>query len=206
MNEAFTEEAGKPAVAKPQHVNLGLAIDLQNSDGSRQLLVPNIKGAETMDFRQFWTAYQDIVRKARVRQACRHRLRRKHDVEPHQPGHDRAPRALRCPGLAQGQGCIIGIGSLEYPAAFQGASEETLARLAVSKQVTLHLHVRPPDHPGRAVRGVPAADPRAAARRGRVLRHDLREPAHPVRAGPLDPGLLRRPRGRRSPGPPGCRR
>ena len=45
-------------------VNLGLAIDLQKPDGSRQLLVPNIKGADTMDFANFWAAYEDVVRRA----------------------------------------------------------------------------------------------------------------------------------------------
>src|SRR2546430_553511 len=51
MNYAYTEVDGKPAVARPEHVNLGLAIDVVGRDGSRQLLVPSIKAAETMDFR-----------------------------------------------------------------------------------------------------------------------------------------------------------
>ena len=54
MNAAYAEEDGKPFLAIPHHVNLGLAIDLKAKDGSRnRLLVPNIKGAEEMDFRQF---------------------------------------------------------------------------------------------------------------------------------------------------------
>jgi multifunctional 2-oxoglutarate metabolism enzyme len=64
MNAAYAEEDGKPVLATPHHVNLGLAIDMKGKDGSRQLLVPNIKGADGMDFRQFWTAYEDVVRKA----------------------------------------------------------------------------------------------------------------------------------------------
>ena len=52
MNHAYTEVDGKPAVVRPEHVNLGLAIDLVGRDGSRQLLVPSIKGAEALDFRQ----------------------------------------------------------------------------------------------------------------------------------------------------------
>ncbi|HEV3290058.1 MAG TPA: 2-oxo acid dehydrogenase subunit E2, partial [Streptosporangiaceae bacterium] len=65
MNDSYTEENGKPAIAKPDHVNLGLAIDVHSADGGRQLLVPNIKAAEEMDFRQFWTTYEDVVRRAR---------------------------------------------------------------------------------------------------------------------------------------------
>jgi 2-oxoglutarate dehydrogenase E1 component len=139
MNEAYTEAVSpdggaKPAVAKPAHVNLGLAIDLQHADGSRQLLVPNIKGAETMDFRQFWTAYQDIVRKARSGKLAVTDFAGT-TLSLTNPGTIGTVHSV--PRLMQGQGCIIGIGAMEYPAAFQGAAEETLARLAVSKQVTL---------------------------------------------------------------------
>src|ERR1019366_9066990 len=45
---------------------LGLAIDIRKDDGARQLLVPNVKAAEALDFRQFWMAYEDVVRKART--------------------------------------------------------------------------------------------------------------------------------------------
>src|SRR5690606_38373779 len=41
------------------------------------------------------------------------------------------------PRLMKGQGCIIGVGSLEYPAEWQGASPELIARNAVSKILTL---------------------------------------------------------------------
>jgi multifunctional 2-oxoglutarate metabolism enzyme len=139
MNEAYAEDgAGKPAVAKPPHVNLGLAIDLQrvgpDGDGSRQLVVPNIKGAESMDFRQFWTAYQDVVRKARSGKLAVTDFAGT-TLSLTNPGTIGTVHSV--PRLMQGQGCIVGIGAMEYPAAFQGASEETLARLAISKQVTL---------------------------------------------------------------------
>ena len=65
MNVGFEVVDGKPNLITPAHVNLGLAIDMQKPDGTRQLLVPDIKGAETMDFAGFWTAYEEIVRKAR---------------------------------------------------------------------------------------------------------------------------------------------
>jgi 2-oxoglutarate dehydrogenase E1 component len=66
MNYGFTEVDGKPAVLRPEHVNFGLAIDMQKPDGTRQLLVPSIKGSEAMDFQQFWSAYEDVVRRARA--------------------------------------------------------------------------------------------------------------------------------------------
>ena len=41
------------------------------------------------------------------------------------------------PRLMQGQGVIVGVGAMDYPAQFQGASPATLADLAVSKVMTL---------------------------------------------------------------------
>ena len=39
--------------------------DLEELPGLRTLVVPSIKAGEQMDFRQFWQAYEDIVRRAR---------------------------------------------------------------------------------------------------------------------------------------------
>jgi 2-oxoglutarate dehydrogenase E1 component len=65
LNASYDETDGKPTLVKPKHINLGLAIDMQKPDGTRQLLVPSIKAAETMTFAEFWMAYEDIVRRAR---------------------------------------------------------------------------------------------------------------------------------------------
>jgi 2-oxoglutarate decarboxylase len=134
MNAAFGEENGKPVIAQPEHVNLGLAIDVKNADGSRQLLVPNIKGADAMDFRQFWTAYEDIIRKTRSGKLTVADFQGT-TMTLTNPGTIGTEHSV--PRLMPGQGCIIGVGAMEYPAAYQGASEETLAKLAVSKTMTL---------------------------------------------------------------------
>src|SRR5699024_3528892 len=65
MNAGYQEVDGKPGIVNPASVNFGLAIDLPGRDGTRQLLVPSIKGAEQMIFAEFWAAYEDLVRKAR---------------------------------------------------------------------------------------------------------------------------------------------
>jgi 2-oxoglutarate dehydrogenase E1 component len=65
MNNSFAELDGKPALAQPAHVNLGIAIDLARRDGTRNLVVPSMKNCEGMDFRQFWQAYEDVIRRAR---------------------------------------------------------------------------------------------------------------------------------------------
>ena len=43
MNASFGVVDGKPSVVRHEHVNLGLAIDQQKADGTRTLLVPNVK-------------------------------------------------------------------------------------------------------------------------------------------------------------------
>ncbi|HYB45859.1 MAG TPA: 2-oxo acid dehydrogenase subunit E2, partial [Streptosporangiaceae bacterium] len=134
MNDAYTEEDGKPAVVRPEHLNLGLAIDVESPDGSRQLLVPNIKAAEEMDFRLFWTTYEDVVRRARMNKLTVADFGGTTATITN-PGTIGTVHSV--PRLMPGQGCIVGVGAMEYPAAYQGASEETLARLAISKSVTL---------------------------------------------------------------------
>ena len=134
MNLAYAEENGKPAIARPDHVNLGLAIDVRTGDGSRQLLVPNLKAAEEMDFRQFWTTYEDVVRRARAGKLAVADFQGTTATITN-PGTIGTEHSV--PRLMAGQGCIVGVGAMEYPAAYAGASEETLARLAISKSVTL---------------------------------------------------------------------
>ena len=65
MNRHFAEVNGKPNAVTPEHINLGLAIDLHGKDGNRQLVVAGIKRCEPMRFGQFIAGYEDIVRRAR---------------------------------------------------------------------------------------------------------------------------------------------
>ncbi|MGH3490467.1 MAG: 2-oxo acid dehydrogenase subunit E2, partial [Actinopolymorphaceae bacterium] len=134
MNYSFTEVEGKPTMVKPSHLSLGLAIDISKPDGSRQLLVPNIKAAETLDFASFWGAYEDVVRRARTNKLT---------VEDFQgttislTNVGTVGTTHPVPRLMAGQSAIVGVGAMEYPAEYQGAAEETLNRLAVSKTMTL---------------------------------------------------------------------
>jgi len=134
MNDSYAEADGKPVLLRPGHVNLGLAIDVRKGDGSRQLLVPSIKAAEGMDFRQFWMAYEEVVRKARSGKLAVEDFAGT-TISLTNPGTIGTEHSV--PRLVAGQGCIVGVGAMDYPAAYQGASEETIARLAISKTVTL---------------------------------------------------------------------
>jgi len=135
MNTGYeTNEQGKPVQLKPEHVNFGLAIDLQKKDGTRQLVVPSIKAAETLDFAGFWTAYETMVKKARDN---------KLEVADFlgttisltNPGGIGTNHSV--PRLMAGQGVIVGVGSMDYPPEFEGASEHTIAQMAISKMMTL---------------------------------------------------------------------
>ncbi|HEX6486908.1 MAG TPA: multifunctional oxoglutarate decarboxylase/oxoglutarate dehydrogenase thiamine pyrophosphate-binding subunit/dihydrolipoyllysine-residue succinyltransferase subunit [Nocardioidaceae bacterium] len=134
MNYGFDEVDGKPTLIKPAHINLGLAIDLPKPDGTRQLLVPSIKAAESMDFAAFWTAYEDLVRKARGNKLAVADFQGT-TISLTNPGTIGTNHSV--PRLMKGQGCILGVGSMDYPPEYQGASEETLTRNAVSKVMTL---------------------------------------------------------------------
>ncbi|MEN9605826.1 MAG: 2-oxoglutarate dehydrogenase component, partial [Actinomycetota bacterium] len=134
MNSFFTQLDGKPAVGHPEHINLGIAIDLAKPDGSRQLLVPSIKGCEKLDFAQFWLAYEDMVRKARGGSLTVEDFAGT-TISLTNPGTIGTVHSV--PRLVQGQGLILGVGALDYPAEFHGANEQVLADLAISKVVTL---------------------------------------------------------------------
>src|SRR5258708_1661682 len=134
MNYAYAEVDRKPAMLEPEHVNLGLAIDVRKDDRSRQLLVPSIKNAEALDFRQFWMAYEDIIRKARTGKLAVEDFAGT-TISLTNPGTIGTEHSVL--RLMPGQGCIVGVGAMEYPAAYQGASAETVARLAISQTVTL---------------------------------------------------------------------
>src|SRR4051794_13486718 len=134
MTRAFTTTDGKPAVTSPDHVNLGLAIDLAKDDGSRSLVVPNIKNADTLDFSRFWAAYEDLIRKARTGKLTADDFAGT-TISLTNPGTIGTVHSV--PRLMAGQGAIVGVGAMEYPAEYQGAAEATLARLAVSKVMTL---------------------------------------------------------------------
>ncbi|WP_040155511.1 multifunctional oxoglutarate decarboxylase/oxoglutarate dehydrogenase thiamine pyrophosphate-binding subunit/dihydrolipoyllysine-residue succinyltransferase subunit [Mobilicoccus massiliensis] len=134
MNYSFDVVDGKPSLVKPAHINFGLAIDLPKPDGSRSLVVPSIKAAEQLDFFGFWSAYEDIVRRARDNKLTVDDFAGT-TISLTNPGTIGTVHSV--PRLMKGQGTIIGVGAMEYPAEWQGASLDTLNRQAISKIMTL---------------------------------------------------------------------
>lgn len=134
MNYSFVEKDGKPTLVKPEHINFGLAIDLVKPNGDRQLVVAGIKKAETLNFFEFWQAYEDIVRRARDGKLGMDDFTGV-TVSLTNPGGLGTVHSV--PRLMPGQSVIMGVGSMDYPAEFQGTSQDTLNKLGISKVMTL---------------------------------------------------------------------
>ena len=134
QNVAYQEVDGKPSIVVPAHVGLGIAIDVPKPDGTRALMVPSIKRAETLDFNEYLAAYEDLVKRTRDGKLAAADFQGT-TISLTNPGGIGTEHSV--PRLMQGQGSIIGAGALEYPAEFQGAAPETLNRLGVSKTITL---------------------------------------------------------------------
>ena len=134
MNRHFAVTDGKPSMVSPAHVNLGLAIDLPAKGGGRNLVVVPIKSAEAMSFTQFWSSYEQVVRKARSGDLAAEDYAGT-TISLTNPGGIGTNHSV--PRLMSGQSAIIGVGALEYPAEFQGASDQTLTDLGISKIMTL---------------------------------------------------------------------
>ncbi|MEX2292808.1 MAG: multifunctional oxoglutarate decarboxylase/oxoglutarate dehydrogenase thiamine pyrophosphate-binding subunit/dihydrolipoyllysine-residue succinyltransferase subunit [Acidimicrobiales bacterium] len=135
MNRSFVEDAeGKPRVLQHHHIGLGIAVDIEKSDGTRTLLVPVVKDADTLDFRGFWGAYEELIRKVRSNKLSPDDFGGI-TVSLTNPGTIGTLQSV--PRLMPGQGLIVGVGSLDYPAEWKAADPVTLADLGVSKVITI---------------------------------------------------------------------
>ncbi|MDQ1375532.1 MAG: multifunctional 2-oxoglutarate metabolism enzyme, partial [Actinomycetota bacterium] len=136
LNSTFVapDNGGPPAVVHHDHVGLGLAVDVEKKDGTRTLLVPCIKNADTLDFHDFWIAYEDLIKKVRTNKIGVDDFGGT-TVTLTNPGT--IGTVFSVPRLMPGQGAIIGAGAIDYPAEYQAADPRTLAQLGVSKVVSL---------------------------------------------------------------------
>ena len=127
------DEDGKPQLTRHSSIGIGLAIDVERR-GERTLMVPVIKGAESMNFREFVDAYNDLVKRTMDNTLQLEDLQGAL-VSLTNPGT--IGTVLSVPRLMSGQAVIVGVGKLGYSAAYQGADEETIAKLGISKVLTL---------------------------------------------------------------------
>jgi len=134
MNFGYGLVDGKPSRLENDDVNLGIAIDIEKKDGSRNLLVPNIKGANQMNFAGFFAAYNEQVKKARDGKLVIEDFQGT-TVSLTNPGT--IGTVASNPRLMSGQGVIIATGAIEYPAEYQAMTAAALSQLGISKVLTL---------------------------------------------------------------------
>jgi len=134
MKSSYALVDGKPGVLRHEHVNLGLAVDVEKTDGGRTLLVPAIKNADTLTFSEFHAAYEDLIRKVRTNKISADDLS---GVTATLTNPGTVGTVQSVPRLMPGQGVIVGVGSLDFPAAYQAADPQALADLGVSKVMTI---------------------------------------------------------------------
>src|SRR2546421_4553333 len=134
MNDGFEVIDGQPARVKRESVNLGIAIDLEKKDGTRSLLVPNIKNANTLGFSDFLNAYDDVVSRARAGKLQIPDFQGT-TISLTNPGT--IGTVASTPRLMSGQSVIIATGAIEYPAEYQAMAAEALSQLGISKAITI---------------------------------------------------------------------
>ncbi|MGI9602392.1 MAG: multifunctional oxoglutarate decarboxylase/oxoglutarate dehydrogenase thiamine pyrophosphate-binding subunit/dihydrolipoyllysine-residue succinyltransferase subunit, partial [Acidimicrobiales bacterium] len=135
MNSSYVEDPdGKPRVIHHDHINLGIAVDVEKSDGSRTLMVPSIKAADTLDFHAFVDAYETLIRKVRSNTLSPDDFAGT-TVSLTNPGTIGTVQSV--PRLMPGQGLIVGVGTIAFPTEFQAADKTTLADLGISKILTI---------------------------------------------------------------------
>ena len=133
LNDAYDSSSGEPVRVRRSQIRFGLAVDVTKSDGTRTLLVPNVKGAEAMTFGEFSAAADDLIARARAGKLQVTDFEGT-TVSLTNPGTLGTTASV--PRLMPGQGAIIATGAIGYPAEFSAMAPETLARLAISKVVT----------------------------------------------------------------------
>ncbi len=134
LNNAFFAENGSTFKRVRRQVNLGLAVDVAGKDGGRSLVVPNIKNANAMTFDQFAAAYDDIIARARAGKLTVSDFEGT-TISLTNPGTVGTVGSI--PRLMPGQGAIIATGAIDYPAEYQGVTEEMRALLGLSKVMTV---------------------------------------------------------------------
>lgn len=134
MNDGFEEIEGVAYRVKREDVNIGIAIDLTKKDGSRTLLVPNIKAANKMTFLQFIDAYQDVVKRARDGKL---QVSDFQDTTISLTNPGTIGTTASNPRLMKGQGAIIATGAIDYPPEYSAMTPKALSQLGISRAFTI---------------------------------------------------------------------
>ena len=133
MARTYSELDGKPQVIENERINLGIAVDVERR-GGRSLLVPCIKGADSLDFAGFHAYYEDLITKTRENKLTADDFQGT-NISLTNPGG--LGTVASVPRLLQGQGTIVATGSIAYPAEWAHAPADKIKALGVSKVMTM---------------------------------------------------------------------
>src|SRR6266496_3093546 len=133
LNDAYDDSGESPARLHKDKINFGLAVDVEKKDGSRSLVVPNVKDAGAMTLAQFVAASDDVVSRARAGKLQVSDFEGT-TISLTNPGTIGTTASV--PRLMPGQGLIVATGAMEYPGEFRAMAPEAISQLAISKVVT----------------------------------------------------------------------
>ncbi|MEO6866753.1 MAG: 2-oxo acid dehydrogenase subunit E2, partial [Gaiellales bacterium] len=134
MGHTFEEINGKPYRIPHEHVNFGLAVDVEKPDGSRGLMVPCVQNADTLGATGFFDAYDELVAKSRTGKLGLEDMIGTTFTLTNPGG---LGTVASVPRLMKGQGTIIATGAINFPVEYQHLSKERIAELGVSKVMVM---------------------------------------------------------------------
>jgi 2-oxoglutarate dehydrogenase E1 component len=112
MAHHFEAVDGQPHRVDDNQVNLGIAVDVEKKDGSRTLMVPVIRDAGRLGFKDFKAAFDDLIARARTNALTADDLAGA-NISLTNPGGIGTIASV--PRLMVGQGTIVATGSIGYP-------------------------------------------------------------------------------------------
>lgn len=130
INASFDLRNGTPYRLYKDAVNLGIAVDRKRKDGTRSLLVPNIKNVGILNFREFLEEYNKVLDRIRNGDFVPSDFQ---DTTISLTNPGTVGTFSSVPRLVTGQGAVIATGSIGYPSEYHAWSSQALSSLGLSK-------------------------------------------------------------------------
>ena len=134
INSSYELVDGIPNRISKRDVHFGIAVDHMRKDGTRTLVVPTIKGADKMSFKEFLGSYNAAIERIR-KGAMNPADFQGTSITLTNPGTVGTYSSI--PRLVKGQGAVIATGVIGYPAEYHAWSPRALSSLGLSKVMTI---------------------------------------------------------------------
>jgi 2-oxoglutarate decarboxylase len=130
INSSYDLIDGMPHRRFKDVIHLGIAVDSTRKDGTRTLLVPNIKNVGMMRFPEFLKAYNEILDRVRKGEFSPSDFQ---DTTISLTNPGTVGTSSSVPRLVQGQGAVVATGAIGYPSEYHAWSSQALSSLGMSK-------------------------------------------------------------------------